>query len=94
MSNQRKHQRTPLKVKFKIWHDTFGEATVMTRDVSEGGVFLITDSADIEIPPQGTVLKGQVQDVMDDPPKVVMDIVRIEKMGMGLRFIENSESAD
>ncbi|MDX1692938.1 MAG: PilZ domain-containing protein [Ketobacteraceae bacterium] len=88
MSNQRKHQRTPLKVKFRIWHDSFGEAVVMTRDVSEGGVFLITEKTDVEIPPTGTVMQGQVQDVMDDPPIVTMEVVRIEPMGIGLRFVE------
>ena len=91
MSNQRKHQRTPLKVKFKIWHESFGEAIVMTRDVSEGGVFLITEKTDVEIPPEGTVMRGQVQDVMEDPPMVVMEVVRIEPMGVGLRFIDNQE---
>lgn len=91
MSNQRKHQRTPLKVKFKIWHDSFGEALVTTRDVSEGGVFLITEKTDVEIPATGTIIQGQVQDVMDDPPLVVMEVVRIEPMGVGLKFIQDAE---
>lgn len=94
MSNQRKHQRTSLKVKFKIWHESFGEAVVMTRDVSDGGVFLITEKADVEIPPAGTVLRGQVQDMMADPPLVVMEIVRMEPMGIGLRFIEDESDPD
>lgn len=94
MSNQRQYQRTPLKVKFKIWHDSFGEATVMTRDVSEGGVYLITEHADIDIPAEGTILRGQVQDVMEEPPTVMMEIVRVESMGMGLRFIEDEKPAE
>lgn len=92
MSNQRKHQRTALKVKFKIWHDSFGEALVMTRDVSDGGVFLITEKTEVDIPPAGTIIQGQVQDVMEDPPLVVMEVVRIEPMGVGLRFIEDGEA--
>ena len=87
-SNQRKHERTPLRVQFKIWHPSFGEAMVETRDVSEGGVFLITDSSTVEIPESGTVMKGQVQGVMDDAPVVTMEIVRIEPQGVGLKFIE------
>lgn len=87
MSNQRKHQRTPLKVQFKIWHDSFGEANVMTRDVSDGGVFLITDKMDADLPDTGTVLKGQVQNMMDDAPIVTMEIVRLEPSGVGLRFV-------
>lgn len=88
MSNQRQHQRTPLKVQFKMWHDSFGEAQVMTRDVSESGVFLITDKVDVELPPVGTILKGQVQNMMQGAPIVTMEVVRIEPVGLGLRFVE------
>ena len=88
MSNQRKHQRTPLKVQFKMWHESFGEALVMTRDVSEGGLFLITDKLEAELPPVGTVVKGQVQNMLDDAPIVTMEIVRIELVGLGLKFVE------
>ena len=87
-SNKRQHERTPLKVNFKIWHESFGEAMVTTRDVSEGGVFLITESTEVEIPASGTVMTGQVQGVMDDAPVVTMEVVRIEPMGIGLRFVE------
>lgn len=59
----------------------------MTRDVSDGGVYLITDKMDAELPPAGTILKGQVQNMMDDPPMVTMEIVRIEPMGVGLKFV-------
>ncbi|MCG8317775.1 MAG: PilZ domain-containing protein [Pseudomonadales bacterium] len=89
-SNQRKHERTPLRVQFKIWHESFGEAQVETRDVSEGGVYLITDSANLEMPDSGTVMKGQVQGVMDDAPVVTMEIVRIEPQGVGLKFVEDA----
>lgn len=64
----------------------------MTRDVSEGGVFLITESLEAEMPPTGTILQGQVQDVMEDPPVVTMEIVRIEPMGVGLKFVQDHDT--
>lgn len=89
-SNQRKHLRTPLKVKFKIWHDSVGEMLVATRDVSDGGVFLVINQLEA-IPPVGTELFGQVQGLMADAPIVRMKVVRVEPMGVGLRFLNDSE---
>lgn len=88
-SNQRRYQRTPLRCKFKIWHDSIGEAIVTTRDISDGGVFLIT--ADVPIPPTGSVIRGQVQGLMSDAPIVVMEVVRVESSGIGLRFISDAK---
>ena len=84
-SNQRQHQRTPLRCKIKIWHDSIGEAVVTTRDISDGGLFLIMD--DVQVPPVGSILKGQVQGLMSDAPVVAMEIVRVEPGGIGLKFI-------
>ena len=89
MSDKRKHIRTPVNVKVKIWHDTLGSAVLTTRDVSDGGVFLITAGA--PIPPVGTVLQGQVQGPVEDLPVVTMEIVRMEPEGVGLRFLLDEE---
>lgn len=86
-SNRRRHLRTPLRCEFKIWHDSIGEMLVTTRDISDGGLFLIMDEP--VIPPIGTVLRGQVQGLMADAPMVVMEVVRIEPNGIGLRFISD-----
>lgn len=86
-SNQRRHLRTPLRCHFKIWHDSIGEAIVTTRDISDGGLFLVMDEA--RIPPVGTVLRGQVQGLMQDAPVVIMEVVRVEPGGIGLRFISD-----
>lgn len=88
-ANQRRHQRTTLRCKFKIWHDSIGEMMVSTRDISDGGLFLIMDEANI--PPIGTILRGQVQGLMDDAPIVVMEVVRVEAGGIGLRFISDAK---
>lgn len=85
--NNRIHQRTHLKVNFKIWSAGLEPIVVSTRDVSDGGVFLITDGLD-NIPDVGTQLMGQVQGLMENAPIVEMEVVRLEPMGMGLRFLE------
>ena len=88
-SNQRRHQRTSLRVKVKIWHDSIGEVVVSTRDISDGGLFLLTEN--VPTPPVGTVLKGQVQGLMADAPIVTMEVVRIEAGGIGLKFISDAK---
>ena len=87
--NQRQHLRTQLRCQFKIWHESIGEALVTTRDISDGGLFLITD--EVSVPPVGSVLKGQVQGIMSDAPVVVMEIVRVEPAGIGLKFISDAK---
>lgn len=87
--NQRQFQRTQLRCKFKIWHESIGEVTVTTRDISDGGLFLITD--EVPVPPIGSILKGQVEGIMEDAPIVVMEIVRVEADGIGLKFISDAK---
>lgn len=35
----------------------------------------------------GSVVEGQVQDMMEDAPIVKMEVVRVEKTGLGLRYL-------
>lgn len=82
---KRKHIRTPLQCKIKIVHDSVGEVVVKTRDISDGGVFVILDVD--QVPPIGTHVTGQVQGLMDDAPILEMEVVRVEPTGVGLRFV-------
>lgn len=63
---------------------------MVTRDISDGGLFLIMDPSEVEIPPVGTVLEGQVQGMMADAPVVRMEVVRMVSEGIGLRFIPDT----
>jgi hypothetical protein len=83
---QRRHLRTPLACRIKITHETIGELLVKTRDISDGGVFVIIDPKDI--PAVGTIVTGQVQGLMDEAPVLAMEVVRIESEGVGLRFVD------
>jgi len=90
MQNKRQHVRTAVSIKVRIWHDSIGSVVLATRDVSDGGVFLVTEGT--EIPPVGTILEGQVQGPVDDLPIVRMEVVRVESRGIGLRFVTESDS--
>lgn len=60
---------------------------VKTRDISDGGVFVVLD--DQRTPPVGTIVRGQVQGMMDDAPILDMEVVRMEPEGIGLRFVNH-----
>jgi hypothetical protein len=83
--DKRKHIRTPLQCKIKITHASVGEKIVNTRDISDGGVFVIL--APNDIPPIGSMVTGQVQGLMDAAPILDMEVVRVEPSGIGLRFV-------
>jgi len=85
MSEQRKHPRTALTLEVKISHHAMRSVVLLTRDISESGIFVVTDSS--ALPPIGSVVEGQVQGEMEDPPQVQMEVVRVEPDGVGLRFL-------
>jgi c-di-GMP-binding flagellar brake protein YcgR len=83
--DKRRHVRTSFACRIKIAHDSVGELLVKTRDISDGGVFVVLEPE--QIPPIGTFLTGQVQGLMDDAPVLKMEVVRVEPVGVGLRFV-------
>ena len=84
---QRRSIRTPLACRIKIMHESIGELLVKTRDISDGGVFVVLEPENI--PVVGTILTGQVQGLMDDAPILAMEVVRVEPQGIGLRFVDH-----
>ena len=85
---KREFERTPLRTSVRITHESFGELLVQTRDISHGGVFLLTTDLDLSMPSIGTIIEGQVQDDYGERPVVRMEIVRVEPVGIGLKFID------
>ena len=84
--DQRQHVRTSFACRIKISHESIGEILVKTRDISDGGVFVVLEPD--QIPPIGTLLTGQVQGLMDDAPILQLEVVRVEASGVGLRFVQ------
>ncbi len=83
--DQRHDHRTPMKVQVKVRHPSIGEIVVQTRDISDGGIFLLTEN--IDVPPIGTIVEGQVQGMEIEGPILKLEIVRMEPAGIGLKFI-------
>lgn len=84
---KRKHIRTPFACRIKIVHYSIGELLVKTRDISDGGVFVVLEPE--QIPPVGTIVAGQVQGLIEDAPILQMEVVRVEPVGVGLRFLRD-----
>ncbi|MBP8185374.1 MAG: PilZ domain-containing protein [Pseudomonas sp.] len=85
MTNQRDTSRAPLKVRIRIDHPVHGELQVMTRDISDSGVFVIIDDAQ-RLLKIGELVTGQVQGLPMEAPILQMEVVRFEPGGVGLRF--------
>ena len=84
--SQRQEVRTPMKCQIKVSHPSIGEVIVSTRDISDGGVFLLTEN--IPMPPVGEIVQGQVQGMGETAPILNMKIVRMEPAGVGLKFVK------
>jgi len=84
-SNRRRFMRTKLRARIKLRHPSVGELIVHTGDISDGGVFIHADG--VELPPIGSEVKVQVQDLPMDAPELDARIVRMEPSGIGLEFI-------
>jgi hypothetical protein len=86
MSNHRKNVRTPLKVRLRIEHPLHGELILTTRDISDCGVYVLMDQAQEKLS-IGEFVSGQVQGLPMEAPILQLEVVRVEAMGVGLRFV-------
>jgi hypothetical protein len=93
MSNQRQNVRTPLKVRLRIDHPVHGELQVTTRDISECGVYVLMDQAQNMLV-MGEQVQGQVQGLPMEAPILTLEVVRVEPLGVGLRFVQDEQDAD
>ena len=85
MSEKRKHVRTAFRAHVKITHPEAGEHDVEMRDMSDGGVFLLTENHAAF--PIGAVVQIQSLDI-EDAPILSARVVRHESTGIGLMFSE------
>lgn len=80
----RVHIRTAFTTRVKIMHASFGEIITETRDLSQGGVFLIT-AGKITLP-VGATVQLQTLDMVGNAPLVNATVVRIEADGLAMMF--------
>lgn len=86
MSDKREHMRTSLKAKVKLVMSEKGEIQLTMEDMSNGGIFLLTEG--MQAPPLGSLVKVQVQGMMADAPMISAKVVRVTSEGIGLQFID------
>lgn len=84
MSEQRTSPRTPFKSRIRITHPIQGEFETLTRNLSDDGVFVLSQGVELE---EGMVIQGQVLDLPGEAPLVNMKVARVEADGFGLQFM-------
>jgi hypothetical protein len=85
MKKNRLHLRHTIGVIVKITHESINEIVVETKNISDGGLFVVVNP--MKMPPIGAIIKGQVQDMGEEPPIVKMNVVRVANHGVGLKYI-------
>lgn len=86
----RKHPRTRLRAAVTLRHPQVGEQHTHTRDISEGGAFLLAEG--MRLPELGEIVEVQVQGLSgEEAPIVRMRVVRIDKEGVGLEFVDGPD---
>jgi len=83
--DRREHIRTAMSAKVKVVHPEMGEFIFSTRDISDGGVFIIVEGQEFE-PSIGDNLTVQVQGLPVPAPVLDMVVVRKTNDGLGLQF--------
>ena len=85
--NKRKHVRTKLNASVKLTHPEAGDLNLKTGDISDGGAYIVTGGeGPLKV---GDVVSVQVQGLPGgEAPILNMRIVRMDKQGVGLEFIQ------
>lgn len=86
-TDRREHIRTALNARVSVTHDTLGKRQFSTRDISDGGVFVVVEDDDYE-PELGDVVTVQVQGLPVPAPELSMVVTRKTVDGFGLRFAD------
>lgn len=89
-NDRRVHSRTALSAKVKVVHEQFGEFVFSTRDISDGGVFIVLNDEPFA-PQLGDKVTVQVQGLPVPAPTLDMVVVRQTNDGFGLQFDQNDE---
>jgi len=87
-NESRNSPRTPIKMKVSLVMSEEGEKLAVTRDISDGGIFVLLDAE--KVPDVGEEVSVQVQGlpVGMEAPWVKMRVVRIESEGVGLMILD------
>ncbi|WP_375176798.1 PilZ domain-containing protein [Marinobacter mobilis] len=85
--NRRDHLRTALSARVLVEHARLGSVIFSTRDISDGGVFIVVTGSDYALD-VGDCVKVQVQGLPVPAPIREMIVVRQCVDGYGLQFAD------
>jgi len=86
---RRRHHRIHVPLEVELTHESTGTVNLKTRDLSDGGVFLVMKNQ--PIPPEGSLVTVRLKGAFDGgelPPATTMKVVRLEGLGVGLEFVD------
>ena len=84
MNDKRQHERIAFPAEVEIMHPDFGSIIARTRDMSDGGLFLLVDvNPGLGV---GARVKVQAQDMSGEAPVVEATVVRVEASGVALMY--------
>lgn len=90
VENNRRSPRTRLRAEVKLNHPVVGEQRAHTRDISEGGAYVLNEG--LILPALGEIIEVQVQGLPgEEAPVVRMRVARIDREGIGLEFLKDGE---
>ena len=85
MADKRLYKRKLVNARVKLVHNSFGEIESVTKDISNGGVFVITQPEhEVAV---GEQLKMVLLESSDPNVSFNMEVIRHDKGGMGLMFL-------
>ncbi|MHB8534972.1 MAG: PilZ domain-containing protein [Sulfuricaulis sp.] len=92
MQEKRKYERHPDTLKMSVKQSTGGAGIYVTRDVSDGGLFLLATTGE-QLPVGTEVIISPVRNAVGiTPPAIKGRVVRSSAQGIGIEFIEPSFS--
>ncbi len=79
----------PINLQVEVTHESIGTVELRTLNISNGGIFVIVEGElKLDVGERVKVkVKGNLGDG-EEPPIVDMKIVRVEPLGLGLKFLE------
>jgi len=86
MEDKRKYNRRLVKAKIRLVHDTFGTLEAVTRDISDGGVFI-----NLAVSPPFTVgdaIKLHFLDSAEPEAIFHATLIRVVDRGIALNFVD------
>ncbi|MDX1757330.1 MAG: PilZ domain-containing protein [Marinobacter sp.] len=84
-ADRREHLRTSMTTKVSVEQPGQGRVVVPTRDISDGGVFILVSEGELRLE-LGDVVNVQVQGLPGEAPVLEMVVVRKCSDGYGLKF--------